>query len=49
LTDLIAEVFGVKFEGPYYANPGRGQKFDSKIANFVPASEWLTEEHQRGL
>jgi hypothetical protein len=23
LTDLIAQVFEVKFEGPWYANPGR--------------------------
>ena len=44
LADLVAEVFEMKLEWPWSADPGRSKEFDAQIGDLVSAGNWFAEE-----
>jgi hypothetical protein len=47
LADLVAEVFEMKLERPWSADPGWSKEFDAQIGDLVSAGNWFAEERER--
>jgi hypothetical protein len=47
LADLVAEVFEMKLERPWSADPGWSKEFDAHIGDLVSSGNWFTEERER--
>ena len=47
LADLVAEVFEMKLQRPWSADPGRSKEFDAQIGDLVSGGNWFADERER--